>query len=398
MTDHESAFRRHSSPSPQNPISPAVHQKPDYTTLRNETSFDWSVSGSYLAYLKMSEVPIQDFFLKPAACIEVYRTGRRRVRDLFGPEVGLGAPTTPPISYGHPNSLGAELYFPEGGEVAVEHFCKDSLDQAIAVLKQPVDFAKAPRAQFFLDFREQVQKAFPDESIWYSYGWEGPVTTAYEFRGDAFFLDLLDEPEKTREFLGLLTRSILDFYAWHCTISGRPVLKPEGVMICDDIASMVPPQLWPTFVLPYWDQYFSGMTNGRRTAHVEDLRPSQLRYLEEIGLWYYDPSVSRQLNPQIITRECRVPFGWRLVSFHYRDMTCRDIEDCVYQAAADGASKVFTILEGTMCEPPHIEKVNAFIRACKVAKHHLDHGGTRAELRDHVSESGRRKFWAHWRE
>ena len=91
------------------------------------------------------------------------------------------------------------------GLQAVEHVFQDSLDRAITALKQPVDFGQAPRAQFYLDFLAKVQKAFPDEKVWYSYSWEGPVTTAYEFRGDAFFLDVFDEPEKAREFLGRLT-------------------------------------------------------------------------------------------------------------------------------------------------------------------------------------------------
>ena len=163
-----------------------MYLQPDYRVLRKETPFEWSVSGSYLAYLKMAGVPIRDFFLQPDACIEVYRTGWRRVGELFGPDAGEARPTTPPISYGHPNSLGAELYFPDGGEVAVEHVFQDSLDRAIAALKQPVDFGRAPRAQFYLDFLAQVQRAFPDEEVWYAYSWEGPLTTAYEFRGDAF--------------------------------------------------------------------------------------------------------------------------------------------------------------------------------------------------------------------
>lgn len=373
-----------------------MHLPPDYATLRDQTPFSWSVSGTYLSYLKLAGVPIRDFFLSPEAGIEVYRTGRRRVAELFGPEVGATTPATPPISYGHPNALGAELYFPEGGEVAVEHMFQDSLDGAIAALRQPVDFNQAPMAKFYLDFRAQMQRAFPDEKIWFSYGWEGPVTTGYELRGDAFFFDVLDQPEKTREFLGLLTTSVVDFYAWHCGISGLPVLKPDSAGLCDDIASMIPPPLWGQLVLPFWDQYFSGMTTGKRIAHVEDLRPAQLRHLETIGLWYYDPSISRQLNPRIIAQECRVPFGWRLGSFHYRNLTCADVEDFVFQAAADGASKVFTLLEGNMCEPPNIEKVRAFIRAGQAAQALLEKGGSRAELSERVSARGRKKFWDTW--
>jgi hypothetical protein len=49
-----------------------------------------------------------------------------------------------------------------------------------------------------------------------------------------------------------------------------------------------------------------------------------------------------------------------------------------------------------MCEAAHVPKVEAFIRAGKEAKRLLLAGVTRAELRDRVSESGRRKFWQSW--
>lgn len=373
-----------------------MHQPPDYGTLRRETPFEWSVAGSYLSCLKLAEVPIRDFFLQPEACIEAYRTGRRRLGELFGPDVGVLAPSTPPISYGHPASLGAELYFPEGGEVAVEHLFQDSLDRAMAALRRAAAFGEAPRARFYLDFLARMQKAFPEEKVVFAYGWEGPVTSAYELRGDAFFLDLFDEPEKTREFLGLLTASIVDFHAWHGGVAGEPAVRPDGIGLCDDISSMVPPRLWDRFVLPFWEQFFTGTTSGKRTAHVEDLRPAQLPCLEAVGLWYYDPSISRHLNPPIIARACRVPFGWRLGSFHYRDMTCGDVEDFVYQAAADGASKVFTILEGNMCEAPALEKVKAFIRAGKAVKRLLDRGVARAELRGRAAGRGGPGFWETW--
>jgi hypothetical protein len=42
-----------------------MHLRPDYEALRRDTAtaFEWSVTGSYLAYLKMAEVPTRDFFL-----------------------------------------------------------------------------------------------------------------------------------------------------------------------------------------------------------------------------------------------------------------------------------------------------------------------------------------------
>jgi hypothetical protein len=373
-----------------------MYERPDYATARARTRFSWDVSGTYLAFHTLADVPIREFFLKPEACIEAYRTGRPKVRELFGEDVKLPHPATPPISYGHANGLGCGLLFPEGGEVGVEHRFSRSLDEAIAALRKPVDFARAGMAPFYLKFRETMQKAFPDEPVGFSHGSEGPVTTAYELRGDPFFLDPIDEPDKTREFLGLLTKSILDFHAFRCALTGAKPVSPDGTGLCDDIASMVPPRLWEKCVLPFWEQYYTGKTTGTRSAHVEDLKPAQLKYLEDIGLSFYDPSISPHLNPRVIFESCRIPFLWRLGSFHYYTMTGQDVDDFVFQAVADGASSVVTYIEGTMCTEQTAAKVKAFIRAAKQVESLIAEGCSRAELALHVSESGKRKFWDNW--
>jgi hypothetical protein len=375
-----------------------MHQRPDYTTLRAQSGFSYSVSACYLAYQAMAGVPLHEFFLKPAACIEAYRTGRARVRELFGPEVHLGSPATPPVSYGHPNGLGAQLYFPEGGEVAVEHLCRDSLDHAIEVLRKPVDYARAGMYPFYADFHATMKAAFPGERVGLSWGLEGPITSAYELRGDAWFTDPYDQPEKARDFLRLLTGSILDFHAFRCQAEGRLLIDPGAAGLCDDVAAMMPHGLWEEFVLPYWELYFTGMTSGRRSAHVEDLRTAQLPFLEAIGLWSYDPSISHKLNPRLICEHCRVPFAWRLGSFHYPNLSCQEVAEFVFQAAADGATSVTTSIEGSMCDEGTAAKVQAFIRAGKEASQVLAAGGSRADLVTHVSPAGQRKFWDRWRE
>ncbi len=373
-----------------------MHTQPDYTTLRDPRQFACYASACYLAYQTMAGVALEEFYQRPGACIEAYRVGRSRVRELFGPEVHIGAPATPPISYGHPNGLGAQLYFPAGGEVAVEHCCRGPLADAIALLRRPVDYARAGRFPFFADFQAQMQAAFPGEAIGLSWGLEGPLTTAYELRGDQWFLDPYDEPALAREFLRLLTGSILDFHAWRAHADGRLLLSPDGAGLCDDVAAMMPPRLWPEFVLPYWELYFSGVTTGRRSAHVEDLRPAHLPFLEAIGLWSFDPSISARLNPRLIRDHCRVPFGWRVGSFHYRALSEADVADLVFQAAADGAGSVFTVVEGSMCDAATAAKVRALLAAGKEVQRQLAAGATRAELATCVSPAGRQRFWDHW--
>ena len=374
-----------------------VFQKPDYDVLRRETKFTWSARSAASALWTLAGVPIREFNLKGVACIEAYRKGRPLVREMFGPDVKLPALSTPAVSYGHVNGLGSELIFPDEGEVAHTHICS-SLDEGIQALRRPVDFAAAGMAPFFLEFRRQLQRAFPDEPVGFSYGLEGPITTAYELRGDGFFLDVCDRPDLSAEFLKLVTDSILEFHRFVCGVLDKPAVSPTGSGMCDDVSSMIPPRMWRRLVLPFWEQFYGGRTTGRRSAHVEDLRPGQLGFLEEIGLSHYDPSISHKLNPRIISEKCRVPFAWRLGGFHYRTMSCGDVEDFVFQAVADGASSVFTVVESAMCDDETAEKVRAFIRAAKEACSLLAAGASRQDLAQRVSDEGKRRFWSHWPE
>ncbi len=368
---------------------------PDYATLRDPSSFGWSVSATEGALREITGTPIREFNLEPEACIYAWREGRPAIREMFGPDVALPHPATPAVSYGHVNCLGSELLFPEGGEVAHTHIY-DSLEEGIAALQQPVDFATAGMAPFYLDFQQQMQAAFPDEPVSLGFGAEGPITTAYELRGEGFFTDIFDDPEGTAEFLRLVVDSIVAYAGWRARVDGAQFPNPVGGGMVDDIASFIPPRKFREVVLPAWERYYRGITTGRRSAHVEDLRPEQLIFLEEIGLWSYDPSVSPRLTPPIIMAHCRVPFGWRLVNFHYREMTVPEVEDFVYLSCADGAASAFTHVCAGMCNPERIEQVHAFIRAGKQAKRLVSEGWTRAEIRRLVSPENREGFWERW--
>lgn len=372
-----------------------MYTRPDYETARAHAGFGWSVGGSQGALRELTQTPIRDFNLDPKACADCFRRGRPLLREMFGEKVGMPGISTPAVSYGHPNCLGSELLFPEGGEVAHTHLYS-SLEQGIKALQEPVDWANAGMAPFFLDFRQQLQEAFPGETVGLSFGAEGPLTTAYELRGDGFFTDIYDSPALAKKFLQVMVASTLDFLRWEVGIGGATLPNPTGNGMCDDIASFIPPQLWPEFVLPYWDQYYNGVTTGKRSAHVEDLNDRQLPYLEDIGLSSFDPSISPKLTPPILLEHSRVPFVWRLGCFHYREMDEQEVEDFVFMSAADGASGVTTVIAETMCTEAGAAKVQAFIRAGEETKTLLDSGCSREELRQRASASGREKLWEGW--
>lgn len=368
---------------------------PDYLRIRAEAGFAWEVSATYLALLDATGIPIKEFNLDPKAGIEAYRRGRRLLRDLYGPELRLPAPATPPVSYGHANALGIDLVFPEGGEVNYDRSPR-TLRHLRDLLKRETDFGKAGMIPFFLDYRRRLQEAFHDEQVGFSMGHEGPITTAYVLRGEDFFTDLYDEPRRVKELLALETESIVRYVHFTARLHGEPAVRTDGGGLADDVSSMMHPRMWEEFVLPFWERYFQGITSGRRSAHVEDLRPEHLPFLERIGLSYYDPSISHKLNPRAIKDACRVPFGWRLANFHYPLMNLQEVKEFVFQAAADGATKIFTNVCAMMANDAMAEKVRAFTEACKTVERMLADGASRAELGASVSPEGRMRFWKHW--
>lgn len=372
-----------------------MSDKPDYTTARTNAGFSWSVAGTQGALRELTGVPIREFNLEPEACIDAYRRGRPLLREMFGEEVRAPGVSTPAVSYGHPNTLGAELVFPEGGEVGVKPLYS-SLTEAIDALGRPVDFLSQGMAPFFMEFRETLRAAFPDESVGLSFGGEGPITSAYVLRGEGFYMDVMDDLPLTVTFLEAVVDSVQRYHEATCALDDRPAMSPSGSGMCDDCASFIQPRLWPELVLPAWERYYRGRTTGRRTAHVENLVAEHLPFLEDIGLSHFDPSISPQLTPPIIAEHCRVPFLWRLGSFHYTEMTTQDVEDFVHQAAADGANSVVTYVAEGMCNEDGVQKVHAFIRAGKHAKTLVEEGRSREDIGQLVSAEGRQKLWEGW--
>lgn len=368
---------------------------PDYDRLRAERGFSWSVSATYLALLDATRIPIRVYNTDPDAGIELFRRGRPAIAEMYGPDVALPAPMTPPVSYGHVNALGVELVFPEGGEVNYVRSGR-SLEEWCSILERPVDWATAGMFPYFASYKERLEKAFPGEKVALGWGVEGPMTTAYELRDMAVFTDAVDRPDLFKRFVLLASESGVQCERFLRRLRGEPEVSPEAAGLADDVASMFGPEVWERVVLPAWDLHFSGLTTGKRAAHVEDLRPAHLGFLERVGLWSYDPSISAKLSPRIIAERTRVPFGWRLANFHYPALSESDVRDWVFQAAADGASSVFTYVCAGMGTPVMVRKVHAFIAAAKDVKRMLDAGASRGDVGKEVSAAGRRRFWDHW--
>jgi hypothetical protein len=249
-------------------------------------------------------------------------------------------------------------------------------------LRQEVDWASAGLMPTYLDLWAQLKRAYPDQEIGFGgFGYEGPITTAWEVRGHAFFTDTYDEPERYGTFMQLLARSILDYAAFLCALNGQPP-RSDRVSLYDDISSLIHPGRWPELVLPYHEQFFLAQETGaaRRHAHIENLVPAHLPYLDALGLDSFDPSVSPRLTPSDLRERCHVPFLWRLNGMHVRDLTSDQVRGFVTHAVAEGASGVFCTLSRTMTGPEAARKIHAFIEAAVQVERLLADGCPREEL------------------
>lgn len=349
---------------------------------REDVPFTWSASCAMPAFAKLAGVRYDLLFTDLDAIIAAYNRGKPMAEKLFGPDVAMGGPGWAGNSYGHINGLGAELFFPEDSEVGMRPPLYATLDEGLRRLKEDVDFTKQGMFPFYLDLWEKLKRAFPEHNIPFTgFKAEGPITTAWGLRHHDFFTDLIERPQDAKEFLRLVTESILKYRAVERAVNGQPAFSPDGTSLADDVAAMLSPGMWPEFVVPTLERYFSGQTSGRRTAHIEDLRAPHLRFLDEIALDYYDPSVSEKLTPALIRDNCSVPFAWRLNSTHYPTRTPDDVQRWVFEAAADGASSVTTNVAREMCDEQNAEKVKAFCRAAKEVQKRLGEGMARGELR-----------------
>ena len=344
-------------------------------------SFEWSVSGGIEALSVFAGVRFDRLFTQMDAIVESYTTGMARAREMF-PDVNFGPPRWAAISYGHVNCLGSALVFPEGSEVAHTPIY-ESPEEAVQALRHDVDFTQAGMFPYYLDLWEQVKDAFPDHQVPFTgFGAEGPITTAWLLRGHAFFTDIYENPSLTKQYLELVTDSIIRYSKLLRTVNGAAEFSETGAGVADDGASMIPPGLWPKLVMPYLEQYFTGLTSGSRSAHIEDLCIDHLPYLDALGLSSYDPSVSAKLTPALIREHCHVPFSWRLTAAGLGGATPAQVEHWVLDAASQGAPAVRTNVGRNNCTPEAADNMAVFIKTAERVKSLLSEGCPRERLLD----------------
>ena len=317
----------------------------------------------------LAGIPLKSIYLEAEAGIEAFEKGMPILKERTA-GIPLSAPyTTPIVKYGHLHELGVELSFPKEGQVAPDH-CSFSLDAVRVLLAETTGFGKRDLTRSQAAYHQRMKDHFAGSRVHFGWQWEGPLTTLWALMGSEFFTTFYDEPEEVRGVLAAVAAHIRDYVRWYCTVDGTAEADPfpDYGRICDDLAAMLSPAMWPDYVEPAWNLLFSSVLT-RRTVHCEGMSADHLDSLERLGVRNFDPGISPRLNPAILRRGLSsVPYCWRLGSFHYQSMEREDIVQFVCHAISDGAVNIFTVFEPIMCTDETIEKVRTFYTTAEACR------------------------------
>ena len=242
-------------------------------------------------------------------------------------------------------------------------FCKPRVPGAAPI---SYDFGANELGIHYQRVNEYLAESFPEHSISPLSGWanQGVITTAVLMRGQDFFIDIYDEPELAKELLDRITDSILEFQRWSCSVTGQPEVSGTGAYIADDFAALIPPALWPEFVLPYWKRYYETRSTGTyRFLHCEGTAPEHLRYLKDIGITRYQPSVSDKLTISNVKANTDVVFDWLLYAWKVTDMSDEQIKAWVDETVNGGVSIIRTQIGKFAWSQNKQDRLLAFFKA-----------------------------------
>ncbi|HBN83319.1 MAG TPA: hypothetical protein DDZ89_05690, partial [Clostridiales bacterium] len=218
--------------------------------------------------------------------------------------------------------------------------------------------------QHYVELCDYLQEQFPEQKVSFSgLGSQGPLTSAVLMRGQDFIFDVYDYPEKAQEFLQLLTDSIIDFRRLTNRINGAPEVSAQSVGLADDFASLITPDMWPDFVVPCWNQYYEGLTTGRRSLHCENLSPTHLKHLKSVNLCHFQPSVSDLLTIENVKANTDIPFDWLLYAFRITQMNDQEIQDWVDYTVQAGITLIRTQFGQFTVVAKKLDRIKAFYKA-----------------------------------
>ena len=309
-------------------------------------------------------IPEKDFFTDAAAMVRAWGLANAWIEDTFHGRVPARVPTPAPNSYGHLVCLGAPLRYSETAEPNISP-AANSLDEAIEMLRaaRDMDFTAQPIFRQYAEMSRAVREVYPECGKISGLGFEGPVTSCALFRGMDFYYDVMDEPEKSCAYLRLMTESVVAFRRQLALYNGQDDLPARGGgALCDDLASMLPPSLWDSMVIPFWNQYYEGTTlSPSRFLHCEAATPAHLPYIEKAHITHYQPSVSPKLTLRDMAAHVHCQFDWLLYAYQVTEMDDAQIDVWLREAIAYHPMAIRTQIGSYAVKAGKVDRIAAFV-------------------------------------
>ncbi len=270
--------------------------------------------------IEIGNINFYQLHFEAEAIIKAYEKLKKIAEEL---EVSASVSKMAGFAYPHISSLGVHIEFPPDGEPKPFPLIKNVED--IDKLKEPENYLSAPLIQKKLKTLTELKKLVPETPNTIGHLFEGPITTAVLLMGQDFFILVYENPEKAHKLLNFCVESALNYTKTILNYFGEEIKEgPQG--ICDDFAGILPPKLFPEFVLPYWEKMYKGLKTTEKHLHSELLREEHLKFLKEIKIEVFDPSADQYLNGEILSRSCPCKFTLRIQSWEIFNLSENELE------------------------------------------------------------------------
>jgi uroporphyrinogen-III decarboxylase len=271
----------------------------------------------------------------------------------YHPPYSLGVPVP---AYEGVAALGGELLFPARHQPMIREQGHILQTPEVVDALQVPDPWQCERFRRHVEAWRALRRRFPGQSIGLSPGQEGPVTTAVLLRGTDFFADCVLDPPRALRLLSICTDTYIAFVRAVREVIGAS--STGGVGIADDHAGNLSPEMWPTFVLPFYECIYEQLGATRRSMHTELVRRAHLPLLRSLRLDHINFGENQYLGVRDVVELLDVPFDWHIKTVPgMLQGTPQQIQAAYRQAVADGAPEM--VCELTVGTP--VENIWAFI-------------------------------------
>ena len=319
------------------------------------------------AAVYFSGLTMDEYFLDEKAFEKYWECGVKPLQLIFRDEkehVRFPDAGAPAISYGHLAALGARINYPQDSQPNTERMF-DSIGEGIKWLRRDRDFGDNGLFKRYVKYTDMLRNYFRDNEIKLTgLGWQGPVTSAVLLRGQDFYIDIYENPDEAKEFLKLITESVIKYVKFLRKVNGQPETDKNGSGVSDDFAALISPDMFEEFVIPYWKRHCEGTSSGGpRGLHCEGLCRQHLKFLDAAGFCHFQPSVSPKLTCQMLAKELKMPFDWLIPPHEFMMMSKEEIERWVDETVVCGPSFARTEMFFQTARQNGVERTRQFLNA-----------------------------------